>query len=164
MSKLLSFALVRGKSDYCVFRLICLDRKRVRLIVGLYVDDLIVATEAEYCWKLRAHLEQFYPTKNLGALTYFAACICTSEYIYGTLQITQTAYIDRLVDQFDVSRSGFTPESTSVSIRPRAIDKERFEGSYGEVVEGLLWIASSTLPDIANVVCEVVRQAHDPRD
>lgn len=90
-------AVVVWSGDACVFRLTSLDRKRVRVIVGVYIDDLIVTEEAEYCEKLRTNLEQVLPTKNLGALSYCTGCLYSRDYLSGTLKITQTtACIDRL--------------------------------------------------------------------
>lgn len=84
MPKFLAFGLVRYESDTCIFRLSSLDTERVRVIVGVYVDGLIVNGEAEYCKKLRTYVQQTFPTKNRGAVYRSPYCnaIVTSRVKY----------------------------------------------------------------------------------
>lgn len=41
----------------------------MRLIVGVYADDLVVIGEAKDCKESRTHLRQFFPVKTLRLLT-----------------------------------------------------------------------------------------------
>lgn len=103
--------------------------KRVRLTAVLYVDDQIVTREANYCKKLRAHLQQFCTTKNLGALSSCTRCeYARGYYENASLKITQNACIDRLVVDFGVSGSNPIHAVRSVSLRPTRNREENFVG------------------------------------
>ena len=162
MSKLVGFGLERFATDPCVFRLMDSDKKTVRMIVGVYVDDLVVTGEASSCKTLREYLNGFFPTKDLGCLSYYLGCEYDRDFQRGTLTITQTACIDRLVNKFDVKKTSPTPASSSVELRPRKGNEPKCTQAFREAVGGLMWIANATRPDISNAVREVARHSHDP--
>jgi len=162
MQKLLDFGLERCAVDPCIFRRMSPGMKEVSLIVGIYVDDLIVTGRPDVCKSLREHLEKSFPTKNLGALSYYLGCEYKRDYEKKTLSVSQTACIDRLAQRFAVTTTSPTPAAPTVVLSPRQEEEESCEQPYRELVGGLLWIANATRPDIANAVREVARHAHNP--
>ena len=162
MQKLLDFGLERCAVDPCIFRLMSPGLKEVSLIVGIYVDDLIVTGKADVCKSLREHLVKSFPTKNLGALSYYLGCEYRRDYEQKTLCVSQTACIDRLAQRFGVTTTSPIPAVSTAALSPRQGEEEACDQPYRELVGGRLWIANATRPDISNAVREVARHAHDP--
>ena len=128
------------------------------------MDDLIVTCETRCGINLRAFLQQSFPTKDLGNLSYYVVCEYVRNRSLGTLKMTQTIYIDRLVEKFGVTTSSPTPALSSVSLSPRQGTEVPCTQPYREAVGGSMWISNATRPDISNAVREVARQAHDPSE
>lgn len=75
MQELLEFGSERCDLDPSVlFRRMSPVKKVVSLVVGIHVDNTIVTGEHDECKSLRKNLDEFFPTRNLGALSYSIAC------------------------------------------------------------------------------------------
>ena len=62
------------------------------MIVGVYVDDLIVTGRSDVCKSIREHLEKSFPKKNLGALSYYLGCEYKRDYEKKTLCLANRLY------------------------------------------------------------------------
>lgn len=56
MSNLVAYGIKQCEPDPCIFRLTSLDGKEVGLVMGLYVEDIIVTHETSCCRELRTFL------------------------------------------------------------------------------------------------------------
>ena len=68
------------------------------------------------------------------------------------MKITQTAFIDSLVDCFDIQYETQTSASVEFDLGPKRIHEKEGNWPYKQVVGGLLWISGMTQPDIASAV------------
>lgn len=119
MSRFVDLYLKGCASDQCIVHLTSLGGKEVGRAVRICMDDLIVTCENAFCRELRAFLQQFFRTKDLGSPSYYAGREYSRGRPVGTLKATQTACIDRLVETFGVTTWNPTPTLTSVSLNPR---------------------------------------------
>ena len=74
---LVKYGLEQCKADPCVFRKVV--ARRVEMIVGVYVDDIMVAGSIEACGRLHVGLNKEFPTNDLGELTYYRQVVRSSE-------------------------------------------------------------------------------------
>ena len=80
----------------------------------------------------------------------------------GIIKMTQTAFIDSLVDRFDIQYETQTPASVKFDLGPKMIHEKGGDWPYKQAVGGLLWISGMTRTDIASAVRAVARNAHNP--
>lgn len=74
MQKLLEFGLEQWAADPRIFRRMSPGNNVLSSIVGIFIYNLNVTGKPEVCKSLRERLEKSFPTKNLGALSYYAGC------------------------------------------------------------------------------------------
>lgn len=91
VSNLVEYGLEKLAADPCVFRLYDRERKLVTLVLGVYVDDLIVTGHFKSCEALRGYLNKCFPTKNLGSLSYYLGCEYRRDHKQGTLYIPDSS-------------------------------------------------------------------------
>lgn len=107
--KLVENGFEQCKADPCVFRKIKDDV--VLMIIVIYVDDILVAGSNEDCKELFASLNKVFPTKDLGECVWFDGCAVERDLEAGTLKISQTAYIDSIMNRFDMQSTSPIPTS-----------------------------------------------------
>ena len=146
--------------DPCIYRL--MNGDRVRVIVGVHVDDMIVVASNEDCLKLQKKLSKFFPVKHLGVLTWYMGCSFERNGLNGTLKITQETFASSLVEKFGISKESSIPASPSVELLPRGEDEPQTTEPYREAVGSLMWLANTTRPDLSQAVRAVARHSHDP--
>ena len=80
----------------------------------------------------------------------------------GTLEISQTQFIQSVLNRFGVSKSSLIPATPSLDLRN--VSEETVVGvPFREIVGSLMWVANQTRPDIANAVRAIARFCHDPK-
>ena len=147
-------------ADPCIFRL--MEGSSVKVILAVHVDDMIVVRTKKDCDHLRDLLSKSFPTKNLGELNWYMGCLYERNRSKGTLKISQPAFIDVLLERFDVQSESPIPACPTVELSPRNSDEPVSERPYKEAVGCLLWLANMTRPDIADSVRAVARYNIDP--
>lgn len=99
----------------------------LRVLAIAYVDDLIVAGETCDADELRKGLNNSFSTKNLGELALHLLVVARDcERV--TFKNSQTATIDKLLDQFGIMSSSPMPACYSISLRVRGPEEESFGG------------------------------------
>ena len=78
------------------------------------------------------------------------------------MKTTQTAFVDSLVERFDIKYKSQIPASIEFDLGPKRSDKKDGDWPYKQAVGGFLWISGMARPDIASVVRAVARHAHNP--
>ncbi|KAL7726245.1 hypothetical protein ACLKA6_001649 [Drosophila palustris] len=129
------------------------------IIVSLYVDDLIVATnDAQMLKNLKSELSSNFEMKDLGKLSYCLGIEFNQNKEKKSFSMSQPKYIKDLLKQFNMEdcKTTSTPINTSEKLSTDMCPKneaEKEEASklpYQNLVGALMWLAVSTRPDIAH--------------
>ena len=97
------FGMEQCRTDPCVFRVV-VDGK-VELIMAVHVDSIVIAGSDEACRDFYAALNTKFPTNNLGELTRCTGFTFKRNWELGTLEITQKAFIESMLNRFGVNSS-----------------------------------------------------------
>ena len=150
------------KADPCIFRKIVAGV--VVMILGVYVDDLLVGGSKEDCKSLLSSLNEKFPTNDLGECTWYDGCGIERDVELGTLTLSQEAYVESLMTRFDVQTISNIPASPGADLGPKRDDESGGDWPVREAVGSLLWLSTMTRPDITNAVRAVARYAHTPSE
>ena len=137
---------------------------KVELVVAVHVDDIVIAGSDETCRDFHAALNTQFPTNNLGELTWYTDCAFTRNWELGTLEITQKAFVESMLNRFGVKSSSDIPATPGVELGPREEGEPKGDWPYREVMGSLMWPSTMTRPDISNAVRAVARHSHNPTD
>jgi len=61
------------------------------MIVGVYVDDLLVGGSEKDCNSLLVSLNKKFPTNNLGECTWYDGCGIERDMVLDTIKLSQEA-------------------------------------------------------------------------
>ncbi|CAB1102071.1 unnamed protein product [Ectocarpus sp. CCAP 1310/34] len=136
-------------ADACVFRLI--EDGCVVLILVVHVDDIFAVGERERCDKFGADLNKSVPVKNLGELRWYSGCFYERNKETGRLTISQQTFTDELAAEYGVVGGRSVPMSSGVKLSDFDADEVATDFPFRELVGSLMWLATQTRPDIANV-------------
>ena len=150
----------QSKADPCIFRKV-IDGVVV-MIVGVYVDDLLVGGSEEDCESLLASLNKTFPTNDLGECTWYDGCGIERDVELGTIRLSPEAYVEILMKRFDVQSISDIPASPGADLGPKQDDEPGGDWPVREAIGSLMWLLTMTRPDIANAVRAVARYAHVP--
>ena len=156
----------------------CLFSRRVDgsvLVVGVYVDDIIVSHNGI------KHLEWFsrseftgpngFRAKHVGTLSWFLGVEVTQHDDY-TVTLSQSQYVKKLVERFVPARPASLIKHampcnplTFQSLTCASNDVERDKASrlpYMQLIGSLLYLSTMTRPDIAYHMSTLCSFMHDP--
>lgn len=102
------FGLEQCPADPCTFRMIGKDG-RVRMMLAVHGDDMIVAGSSADCYGLYKHLNKRVQTKHLGGLTHYTGCSFKSDQQNKSITVPQKAYVDRLLKPLKISKTSPLP-------------------------------------------------------
>ena len=105
------------RTDPCVFRMV-VDGE-VELVMAAHVDDIVISRSDEACRDFHAALNTKFPTNNLRELTWFTGCAFKRNWELGTLEITQKAFVESMLNRFGVNSSSDIPATPGVELGPR---------------------------------------------
>ena len=137
---------------------------KIKLIMAVHVDDIVIAGSDETCTDFHAALNTKFPTNNLGELTWYAGCAFKRNWELGTLEITQKAFVESMLNRFGVNLSSDILAIPGVELGPIEEGEPKRDWPYREAVGSLMWLSTITRPDISNVVRAVARHSHSPTD
>ena len=109
------------KADLCTFRKI--DDGVVVMIIGVYVDDLLVGGSQEDCESLLLSLNKTFSTDDLGECTWYSGWGFERNADLVTVKLLQEAYVESLMTRFDVQTTFDTPASPGAGLGPQRCDK-----------------------------------------
>ena len=147
------------KADPCIFRTV-VDGVVV-MIVGVYVDDLLVGGSEEDCESLLAPLNKKFPSNDLGECTWYDGCGIERDVELGTTKLSQEAHIESLMKRFDVQSISDIPASLGADLGPKQDNEPGGGRPVREAIGSLTWLSTMTRPDITNAVRAVARYAHE---
>ena len=171
---LLSQGFSRLKSDPCVF---IKGTGRDRIIVGCYVDDLIVLHDPSgTAFKhfkssfLRSSGGRF-DGKHIGPLEWFLG-VKVDQRADGTIRINQSKYINDLLNKFIPNSDAYAhsrdlpyPESSFKSLKEASSDAEIERVKrlpYLQLVGSLLYLSTMSRPDISYYLGVLCSYMHNP--
>ena len=170
--KLVAMGFKPSTSDPCIFSL---DSPKGRMIVGAYVDDLLVLHDNvdlfdKFMDTILNPSKGGFAGKHLGKLDWFLGIgiDITDDYV----QMSQKKYIQDLVHKFAPSKTHFshstpcTVDSIS-ALGPPKDDVERARVSklpYMQLIGSLLYVSTMTRPDIAFVMSHLCQHMSDPNE
>ena len=99
---------------------------------------------------------------DVGDVSWYLGCAFERDRMEGIMKMAQTAFVDSLVDRFDIQYEAQTPASVEFDLGPKRIYEKEGDWPYEQAVGGLLWISGMTRPDIASAVRAVARHARNP--
>ena len=116
------------RSDPCVVRMV-VDGK-AELITDVAVDDIVIGGSDAACRDFHAALDMKIPTNNLGDLTSYAGCALNRNRELGTLEATQTAFVERMLNRFGVNSFSDTPATPGVDLGLREAGEPKGDWPY----------------------------------
>ena len=134
------------------------------MIVGVYVDDLLIGGSEEGCESLLTSLNKKFPTNNLGECTWYDGCGIERDVELGTIKLSQEACIESLMKRFDVQSISDTPASPGADLGPNHDDEPGGDWPVRETVGSLTWLSTMIRPDITSAVRAVACYAHEPTE
>ena len=137
---------------------------KVELIMAVHVDDTVIAGLDEACRDFHAALNTKFPTNNLGESTWYTGCAFKRNWELGTLEITQKAFVESMMNRFGANSFSDIPATPGVELGPREEGEPKGDWPYRGAVGSLMWLSTMTRPDISNAVRAVARHSHNPID
>jgi hypothetical protein len=129
---------MKGKSEYLI----------------IYVDDILIAAETEEAVALiKREIGEHFRAKDLGELSFILGIKVTRNRSAKKIWLSQEAYIDQLVQRFDVKGYAMTPMTSDTNpVRYEGTANSQDIRRYQEIIGSLLYAARCTRPDISNAV------------
>ena len=130
------------------------------MIIGVYVDDLVVGGSQEDCESLLLSLNKKFPTNDLGEFTWYDGCVIEKNAELGTIKLSQEVYVESLMARFDVHTTSDTPASPGADLGPNREDESGGDWPVKEAVGSLPWLSTMMRPDITNALRAMTRYTH----
>ena len=103
-AELASRGFEQCQADPCVFRRVL--RGNVVVVIGVYVDDLLVASETKHDEEQAMEgLRSRFPIKDLGEAGSYLGCHITWDRDAGTLKLDQDRYVRGVASKFNVEKT-----------------------------------------------------------
>ena len=102
--------------------------KKIRMILAVHVDDMIVAGSKKDCDWLRSVLSEVFPVNDLGELTWYTGCSFKRDVKKCTLSIVQTAFIDKIVERFHVFSTSPSPAAANCRLEEKGETRNKETG------------------------------------
>ena len=163
------FGFTRSLKDPCIYYI---RRNGKLLLLGLYVDDIILASE---CDKLLADTKSFisstYNATDMGEINFLLGMVIKYDRANRRMTISMKAYAQRLLERFRMldCRSDSTPmiDAMSLVVSGREKDNRKrltpeLHSRYRSGVGGLLYLARATRPDLSFSVSFLSRFLSEP--
>ena len=123
------------KADPCIFRK-NVDEVVV-MIIGVYVDDLLVGGSQEDCKSLLLSLNKKFPTNNVREFTWYNGCGIERDAELDTIKLSHEAYVEILMARFDVRTTSDTPAAPGADLGPKREDESGGDWPVREVFGSL---------------------------
>lgn len=154
---LLKYGFKESKGDPCLFILIKANKK---LIIGLHVDDGIVAansSESQFLYELQKEFKVTH--HDIG--TYLGLQV--EKRNDGSIFLHQSAYTKKILDKFRMNNTNAVTIPADTHQQLHHVDKSlEPHVPYREAVGSLLYLSIGTRPDIAFAVNKVSRYLENP--
>jgi hypothetical protein len=157
---MIKYGFKSSDADHCVYVLIV---NGSIIVVILYVDDVIIAGDNQ------AVVDHFkdaiacrFKMKDLGALRWVLGMEVIRDVIKGTIQIKQTAYVDKILARFGMSQCKPVATPMEGALRRSDYDDEQLRSEYMSLVGSLMHVAVMSRPDAMYAVNALGRHMQHP--
>lgn len=148
---LTSYGLRRSNADPCIYY--CHLK---RLIVGVYVDDLLIVGDIEEINKLKKRIKGRFAAKDLGPANQILSMQINRE-AGGSYTLDQTAYVSEILETFKMTEAKHAATPLDPSLKYYKVDDQRWERikndskeiPYRQAIGSLLYLTCGTRPDMA---------------
>lgn len=156
---LIENGFVQNTADYCVY---CKTVGNERIILIIWVDDLLLATsDVEMLSEVKEMLGTKFKIKDLGRLKHFLGIDFAQT--KGEVKMNQKKYITKILDRFDMTHC--KPRTTPCEMK-MTFDNEGEPADpkkYREVIGSLIYLMTSTRPDLSFVVSKLSQYLSEPK-
>lgn len=140
----------QSASDPCVY----IQTQKSVAIIAVYVDDLIIVTEAKM-QTVKMSLEEKFEMKDMGRLHYCLGIAIVQDDDNGCIWLHQKQYILNMLNRYGMAEAN--PATTPADINVKLVENDNVSKevdpiSYQSMVGSLLYAAMATRPDIAHAV------------
>ena len=153
------FGFIQNSFDPCVYYL-C--RENAEMIVGVYVDDLVIASSnLPLMNELKKALHAEFEMKDLGELKFLLGM--EVDILPGEIRLSQHKYLQNVLEKFGMFNA--TRVSTPMEPRTALSDNDELLPAnvpYREVIGSLNYLMTCTRPDIATSLSMVARFLNAP--
>lgn len=154
-------------ADACVY--MREENGKLTLVV-IYVDDLIIASNNKKMSKLKENLAKSFEMKDLGQLHYCLGIEFSQDKTKNEIRMTQRKYIQDVLRRFNMTdcKPADTPMnpalklSKQVSPTTEENKKQMSQIPYRNLVGSLMYLATSTRPDIAHAISALSQFNENP--
>jgi hypothetical protein len=146
--------------DPCLFK-----NHHTGVVIGIHVDDLVIAGELEKVNQTKKELSQIFKMKDLGELNSFLGMHVQQDLKNKKISLDQGKYTRDLLNRFgmaDCTPVSSPSENYNNMNRANANDERCNQLQYQEAVGGLLYLSTLTRPDIAFEVNQFSQFCQDP--
>ena len=137
----------RSNVDYCLYTQ---GQALDQVYLLIYVDDLLICSKSKKKIKnLKRVLSEKFKMKDLGEVKEYLGINIEYDYRNCDMKLSQTKYIESLTNKYQLqdSRLYSTPMETNLKIEKAEICESDMK--YRNLISALLYISSSTRPDIS---------------
>ncbi|KAJ0590261.1 putative RNA-directed DNA polymerase [Helianthus annuus] len=139
------------------------DINKGKLVICLYVDDLIIASNSMHLiTKFKESMNREFEMTDMGRLHYFLGM----EVLYedGNIILSQRKYMKNLLDKYKMTQCNTVSTPMEYGLKLSKDDPEEFvdEGVYRSLIGSLMYL-TNTRPDIMFAVSKVSRFMESPR-
>jgi hypothetical protein len=141
------------------------DTKRGRTFILVYVDDCIIAAEAqEDADEVCQHIKSLFEAHDIGEPTDYCGIIIKRDQAAGISQLHQTPYILQLLASWDMAdcEPQSTPQPPTPLVATGINLSEELTTAYPSLVGSVMHLANCTRPDIAQAVSKLARYLKKP--
>ncbi|KAJ0522114.1 putative RNA-directed DNA polymerase [Helianthus annuus] len=135
-----------------------------RIIICLYVDDLIIASDSlDQIRQLKESMEKEFEMTDLGILHYFLGM--EVNYNEGNISLSQQKYARTLLKKFNMEncKQISTPMEYGIRLTKEDPEEEDVDQNMYRILMGCLMYLTNTRPDIAFAVSKLSRFMERPK-
>lgn len=140
---LIKMGFISSSADPCIY---VLKKGREKVIVAVYVDDILIAYSQEKLEKfVKQKLAESFEIRDLGKINY---CLGINfEIKEDSISLCQTEYLKRMLQRFDMidCKPVTTPMEPGLRLEKA---KESKGNPYRELIGSLMYAAVATRPDL----------------
>ncbi|CAM8907327.1 unnamed protein product [Rhodiola kirilowii] len=147
-------------SDKCVYSKF--DNSQNGVIISLYLNDMLIfGTNLECINQTKEFLSSMFSMKDMGEAKIILGI--RIKRVEGGLALTQSHYIENVLKKFNYfdCHPVSTPYDSSTHIYPNT-GKRKSQLEYSQVICSLMYVITSTRPDIAFAVDKISRYTSNP--
>ena len=140
------------------------------VILTLYVDDiLITGKDSTLVEQKKNELNERFEMTDMGEISRILGMEVTRDYDEATLAITQTAYIDNILERFGIQDAnaahtpGYGPELSAEQPEDKLLGAGATK-LYQSIIRSLLYLAQCTKYDLCYVVNQLTRACSKPAE